>query len=193
MAVKTFTSGEILTASDTNAYLANALHVYVGGSTFTNQASVTYSNVFTSAFNQYKIVWYINSTAATSTDLRAQLTIAGTPTGAGYVAGMRMFNTGLGTATVDYGQTLTTAFLLGNPGEPNYQAASGEGMITYPASSTMRKGFHAVGGGLASSVAYLGNWCAGTLGNTAAHDGIKIFAGVNNITGGVAIYGVRYP
>ena len=35
MAIKTFTTGEVLTAADTNTYLANSGLVYVAGATFT--------------------------------------------------------------------------------------------------------------------------------------------------------------
>lgn len=193
MAIKTFTTGEVLTAADTNTYLANAMTVYIGGSNFVNQASVTYDNVFSSTYNQYKFVWHINSTGTTSTDLRAQLTISGTPTATNYVAGMRSFDANLNNTLIQYGQSITTAFLFGNPGEPNYPAGQGEAWLSHPFSSTQRKSFGGVASGLASGVAYVVNWFGGALLNTSAHDGIKIFAGTNNITGSFAIYGVRYP
>lgn len=57
MAIKTFTSGEVLTASDTNTYLANGglvslQEVTIGAAA----ASVTVTNAFSSTYNSYRIV-----------------------------------------------------------------------------------------------------------------------------------------
>jgi hypothetical protein len=57
MAVKTFTTGEVLTSSDTNTYLANAGWVYVTsvsvGSTPVQTVSI--SNAFSSTYTEYMI------------------------------------------------------------------------------------------------------------------------------------------
>ena len=56
MAVKTFTTGEVLTASDTNTYLANSGLVYVTSATVGSAvSSVTISNVFSSTYDNYRI------------------------------------------------------------------------------------------------------------------------------------------
>ena len=58
MAIKTFTVGEVLTASDTNTYLANAGLVYVTSTTVGSAvSSVTVSNCFSSTYDNYKIIW----------------------------------------------------------------------------------------------------------------------------------------
>lgn len=58
MAVKTFTSGEVLTASDTNTYLANSGLVYITSATVgTAVSSVTVSNVFSSTYDNYKVIY----------------------------------------------------------------------------------------------------------------------------------------
>jgi hypothetical protein len=60
MAIKTFTTGEVLTASDTNTYLANSGLVYVTSVTVpTSPASntVSVSGCFTSTYDNYKIIW----------------------------------------------------------------------------------------------------------------------------------------
>lgn len=57
MAVKTFTTGEVLTASDTNTYLANSGLVYVTSTTVgTAVATVTVSNCFSSTYDNYRII-----------------------------------------------------------------------------------------------------------------------------------------
>ena len=56
MAIKTFTTGEVLTASDTNTYLANAGLVYITSTTVGSAvSSVTVSNCFSSTYKTYLI------------------------------------------------------------------------------------------------------------------------------------------
>jgi hypothetical protein len=57
MAIKTFTTGEVLTAADTNTYLGNAGLVYVTQQTIGSAvASVTISNAFSTTYDNYRIV-----------------------------------------------------------------------------------------------------------------------------------------
>jgi hypothetical protein len=57
MAIKTFTTGEVLTASDTNTYLANSGLVYVKSQTIGNAVtSVVVSSAFSADFDNYKII-----------------------------------------------------------------------------------------------------------------------------------------
>lgn len=55
MAVKTFTTGEVLTASDTNTYLNNGGLVYITETSFTAQTAVIVDNCFTSTFANYRL------------------------------------------------------------------------------------------------------------------------------------------
>jgi len=58
MAIKTFTTGEVLTASDTNTYLANSGLVYVTSTTVgSGVSSVTISNCFSSTYDNYRITY----------------------------------------------------------------------------------------------------------------------------------------
>ena len=58
MAIKTFTTGEILTASDTNTYLNNGGLVYVTSVTVgAGSNTVSVSNCFTSTYDNYKVIW----------------------------------------------------------------------------------------------------------------------------------------
>lgn len=73
MAVKTFTTGEVLTASDTNTYLNNGGLVYVTSTTISSSvASVTISNCFSSTYTNYRVLLHgMSATAAGSIVLRA--------------------------------------------------------------------------------------------------------------------------
>jgi hypothetical protein len=67
MAVKTFTQAEQLTAADTNTYLANGGLVYVGGGSFTTTANADFDNVFTSTYDDYRIVLTYTAISASNT------------------------------------------------------------------------------------------------------------------------------
>jgi hypothetical protein len=73
MATKTFTSGEVLTASDTNTYLANAGLVFVKSQTVgTAVSSVTVSSAFSATYDNYKIM-YTDGAASAACHLTIQL------------------------------------------------------------------------------------------------------------------------
>ena len=56
MAVKTFTTGEVLTAADTNTYLNNGGLVYIKSQTIgTAVSSVTVSSAFSADFDAYRV------------------------------------------------------------------------------------------------------------------------------------------
>lgn len=58
MAVKTFTTGEVLTSSDTNTYLANAGLVYVTSVNVGSSAVSTLqmANIFSSTYDAYRLI-----------------------------------------------------------------------------------------------------------------------------------------
>jgi len=56
MAIKTFTTGEVLTAADTNTYLANSGLVFISETAITNTATVIVSTCFSNTFDAYKVV-----------------------------------------------------------------------------------------------------------------------------------------
>ena len=73
MAIKTFTSGEVLTASDTNTYLANSGLVYVKSQTVgTGVSSVQVTSAFSTDYDNYKII-YTGGVGSGSTELRIAL------------------------------------------------------------------------------------------------------------------------
>jgi hypothetical protein len=70
MAIKTFTTGEVLTATDTNTYLANSGLVLIKSQTVgTTVASVVVADAFTAEYDNYRISMSggVGSTAAALT------------------------------------------------------------------------------------------------------------------------------
>ena len=62
MAIKTFTTGEVLTAADTNTYLANSGLVYVAAGTLSLSTSYTnITGVFSSTYKQYRVMLNVTS------------------------------------------------------------------------------------------------------------------------------------
>lgn len=78
MAIKTFTSGEVLTASDTNTYLNNGGLVYITqGALTSSTAALTFNNVFSSTYDNYKIVVDQFRPVNTLQGLRMRLRVSG--------------------------------------------------------------------------------------------------------------------
>jgi hypothetical protein len=75
MAIKTFTTGEVLTASDTNTYLNNGGLVYITQATISG-TSTSINNCFTSTYANYLINVNIAS-ASTNADIRLRLRVGG--------------------------------------------------------------------------------------------------------------------
>ena len=66
MAIKTFNSGEVLTASDTNTYLANGGLVFVKQTTTTSGTTADVTSCFSATYNAYRLVVSDLRTAATA-------------------------------------------------------------------------------------------------------------------------------
>ena len=80
MAIKTFNVGEVLTATDTNTYLANSGLVFVKSqavATGAGVSSVTVSNAFSADYLNYKIIYY-GGYASGNGDIYLQLGTANT-------------------------------------------------------------------------------------------------------------------
>jgi hypothetical protein len=79
MSIKTFTANSVLTAADTNTYLANSGLVYVTSATVgTAVSSVTVTGAFNSTYDNYKIVMSGGTCSSTAV---VNLTIGGSTTG----------------------------------------------------------------------------------------------------------------
>lgn len=128
MAVKTFSVGETLTASDTNTYLANSGLVVVTPSGVTNGTisgakvtvgsavtSVTVSGVFSATYDNYRIMIVGGTQSSIGDNLTLQLSGS---TGSTYsTAGSYV---SYNTATVNaYAPAATTSFLAGFAGTNN--------------------------------------------------------------------------
>jgi hypothetical protein len=84
MAIKTFTSGEILTAADTNTYLANSGLVVIKSVTVgSTVATVPVTDIFSSTYNSYRIVYSDGVSSASGATAHMRMTLSGL-TGSNY-------------------------------------------------------------------------------------------------------------
>jgi hypothetical protein len=116
MAIKTFTTGEVLTATDTNTYLANSGLVYVTSVTAGSAvSSVTVSSCFSATFDNYRIVISGGTSSAAGSNANFQLTGI---TGSTYEAAGYFVTYGVATVSA-YAPAATTSWLVGFLGQNN--------------------------------------------------------------------------
>ena len=108
MAIKTFTTGEVLTASDTNTYLANSGLVYVTSATVgTGVSSVTVSNAFSATYDRY-LVTIDGIVGSAGGDFRFQLGSA-----ASQYYGIYNYQISTGTSNTFYQNATANAYIGG--------------------------------------------------------------------------------
>ena len=190
MAIKTFTTGEVLTASDTNTYLANAGLVYVGSTSFSNATFAQLSNVFTSTYDNYRIIFSSYNTTASPSYSHFQLTSAGTPATSNYFSKSIWWSMSAAGGTAvdhDYRNDRLCLGPLGiDPSEPLLAAID----VSQPflAKSTQMTG-NTTGSFYTAYYAMTINGGVNT--NATSYDGIKFFATAGNVTGTITVYGYR--
>lgn len=187
MAIKTFTTGEVLTASDTNTYLANSGLVYVGGGALSSTAT-NFQGCFTSEYRDYRIVIdQINFSAAG--DLFMQFLLGATPnTSANYYWYMYGIQHN-GAATNSNGSANTVCYtgsgsngagLVGAVSLDIYAPAISPAITIY---TNTANGYNGL---------YYNRQGGGTLNVTTAYDGIRFLTTTaTTVTGNVHIYGYR--
>jgi len=183
MAIKTFTTGEVLTSADTNTYLANSGLVYIGAYTAT-AATLFIDGCFTSTYSNYFITF--QSTSVTTTgSFQFKLRASGTANSANYYYGGLQYYTTIG-ATTQQGS---------NDAAMIFSAASGSAM-TY---STIQVSMPAVAQPtsiIIDSSSYFSNYAGASIrgyhGLSTAYDGFELTMNTGaTIAGTLRIYGIR--
>ena len=181
MAIKTFTTGEVLTAADTNTYLANSGLVYVASKTFSGSGTVSCTSFFNSTYDNYMLVMSCSSAAAGGQIVETRMMQGSTATSGGtaykfYEAG----NVWSGGADVTAGNGAaywfgfrSDTFFVGtmqiqNPYTANYTTYQTSQIDA--AQSVESRGVHE---------------------STTAYDGIQFKVGSGNLGGTVTCYGYR--
>ncbi len=186
MAVKTFTTGEVLTASDTNTYLANSGLVYVASKTWTStSAAQQIDSCFTSTYDNYRIVFYAAGSTTGNDFVNFRLVDGTSPVTTGiYYYGSIASNTG-GAPGGSYvgSQTQWRVGLIGDNASQfsfdlcNPQAAAKTiGVSTFFSSAT--------------NDAYFGSYSV-LVNNTTQYEGLTVYPGSGTWAGTITVYGYR--
>jgi hypothetical protein len=180
MAIKTFTTGEVLTASDTNTYLANSGLVYITQATIGSGVNiVNMANCFSSTYDNYRVTIRANS----GTDSQGVLMQYGT-----------------GTATTsNYKSFLNTPFASWTSGADTSVTATDGSFITFAHPTNLTGVSDVFGPNLAVNTTSFGSYATDTNGGITA--GIQTdntqFTSLHIATGGtitggtITVYGYR--
>jgi hypothetical protein len=182
MAIKTFTTGEVLTAADTNTYLANSGLVYIKSQTIGNGvSSVAVTSAFSADYDRYKITV---TGGVNSLPMDMRLTLGSTSTGYyGFLTyGNYTSNTVLGFAQSN------TAF-WGYVGTGSSDALFGNSEVDNPFAT--KRTFVTAQNPLAVTTG-ASNTFGGYLDNNTSYTGFTIATNQGTMTGGtITVYGYR--
>lgn len=149
MAIKTFTTGEVLTASDTNTYLANSGLVYVASATIGSGVStVNITSCFSSTYDNYRITIRANSA-----------------TGAAPI--LMQYGTGTAVAT-NYKSFLATPFVTWTSGAATQVTATNGSIITFGHATNDTGSADVFGPNLAVNTTSFGSYATSDNGGTTA-------------------------
>jgi hypothetical protein len=183
MAIKTFTTGEVLTASDTNTYLANSGLVYVKQQTVGNAvSSVEITSAFSSEYENYKVI-YMGGTASAQNDLKVFL--GNTVVATGYYQTCVYLAYGSATVLGQVNSNSANWSFSGGQDTPN--SLSMEVFNPFATNKTvMESSFIGVANGRVAGRSQ------GFYNATTSYTSFTIVAGSGNITGGIVyVYGYR--
>lgn len=192
MAIKTFTTGEVLTASDTNTYLANSGMTYVGEFTASGTSrALVCDNVFTSTYTHYRVVFSLSALSNTNGLYFQYLDSTGATVAANYYSSA--YGQDFTTGATPFSGVLngTTAVYLGYMPNSTTARVAGAVEIYNPqvALVTNTTGQYS---GIASGASYFGGASYSMTTVTTVMRGIRFDnGGGTNLTGKVQIYGYR--
>ena len=184
MAIKTFTAGSVLTASDTNTFLANAGLVYIKEVALSTGSTRDITSCFSSTYDAYRLI-IVNLLTNGTDPIALQLLSSSTPAATGYDR-QRFYAQG---TTLGGSRTTNQASLL----------------IGYTATSPRQNyQYDIFAPNLATATAFIGSQAyddnpninidmtTGKHTTASAYDGLRLLCGANTFTGGKAIiYGYR--
>ena len=189
-------TNEPLTASNINAYHANAAIKYIGRVSISPAAAgIEMYSCFTSEFDAYRIVLsdMYSSSAGNSLNLDMQFATAGTTpyTGATYSYANRNVNYA-GAISGTSGITQTRLRLGNIQGSPNFRKLGGVIEVINPAGSKATVHGYTASGQGAALVDGVATYVGGFVNNAATYTGFRLFTLAGTTVGGtVTVYGYR--
>jgi len=196
MAIKTFTTGEVLTASDTNTYLANSGLVAIAPTsvagtgvtvsnatvTFSASSAVNVNGVYSATYRNYKVL--INISSSSQVILSYRLRVSGSDNSTGNYSQQRL----VADSTTVAGER-TTGQTNGVIGQLVLSDFSFFDCNFFQPFDTTKTGLMVTGTSFVGG-SYITN-LAGQFGATTSFDGFSIFHVSGTITGTLSVYGFR--
>lgn len=181
MAIKTFTTGEVLTAADTNTFLANAGLDFIKQVTIgTAVTSVAVTNVFSATYDSYLTIYSVHAQSANATVAYSHNVSSGSNY---FVVGQEM---AFGSTTVTgIGPAGTTSCRVGRY-DSGLGRVFGQVIVHAPNSATRKMGqFFCTGPGY-------GNHGQLTITTSSLDTGLTLAPSTGTWTGGtITVYGYR--
>jgi hypothetical protein len=178
MAIKTFTTGEVLTAADTNTYLANSGLVFVKQQTVgSGVSSVAVTDAFSTTYDNYRITYAAG--------------VGSNAVSIGMVLGASTASYYIGLQYVTYSTGVVSAAATNNGASWPYvgEASPGKTSINIDLLSPFLAKATVISGSYAGSVA---GQIAGYHDVATSYTGFTISTAGNTMTGGtITIYGYR--
>ena len=190
MAIKTFTSGSVLTAADTNTYLANSGLVYITEATASNTATaLNITSCFSATYDNYRIE-ISNIRSSSAANISWQMLNGTTPvTTATYNFAYVGIST-LNASTNTYGASQTSSFICGISSTSD----TGNSVVLDILNPFLARRTVALGNSINLNGGLNGFDIRNGGGNhesPVSYDGIRILASAGNITFTARVYGYR--
>ena len=181
MAIKTFTTGEVLTAADTNTYLANSGLVFVKQQTVgSGVSSVTVSDAFNSTYENYEVI-YTGGVQSTTQSLNLRLGVS-----AGNYFNVLMYASWAGGSVSTVGNQNANDWTFMGYGNTSTCWLKVSLFQPFLTKNTFLSSPHA------QFSANVGGYNAGFLNDTTSHTALTISPASGTMTGGtITVYGYR--
>jgi hypothetical protein len=188
MAIKTFTTGEVLTASDTNTYLANSGLVYITATTFSGAATTNTDGCFNATYDSYRII--CNYTGSATTDTRLILRNSGGNIAGSFYRFQAIRAYGTTTDGLPYYNTAYVPYFGLAYGASTSMAQCTHDIMNPFATQITTATFTCFSDTSGASVNYMqaGGW---QYAQTTSATGFQLAPASGNITGTVTVYGYR--
>ena len=190
MAIKTFTSGAVLTSADTNTYLNNGGLVYITTATASGTApGVNIQSCFSATYDNYRIE-IINGRSSSAANISFQMLTGATPVGGvGYACGYTGLSS-LGASTNVSNNNQAAGFMF-----ESFLSSEGGNTASFDIMNPFRATRTSlIGGAVCLNSGLNGfNFRSGVSHHEVqlSYDGIRIIASAGNITFTARIYGYR--
>ena len=182
IAIKTFSDGVSLPATDINTYLTNSGLVYVTSTSVTSGSSISVNNCFTSTYDNYRVV-VSNLKSGASNSLFLRLRASGTDSATGYQYG-HAYILFASAAWVVAAATNANAWVA--PGNTNTSPPSGGAIELYQPAIATQTGMGGLYHTFDAAVYTNGSHTA-----TTAYDGFSLVSNGTFSSGTVTVYGYR--